>query len=54
MHKHILPILICLSVFFFISWGYEGHQAIARIAENHLTAQAKNAIKQLLGDKPKD
>ena len=46
---HALPCV--LIAFFLISWGYEGHQVIARIAENHLTPEAKTAIKQLLGDK---
>lgn len=33
-----------------ISWGGVGHKTVATIAENHLTQQAKNAIKTLLGD----
>lgn len=32
-----------------ISWGFKGHQAVATIAENHLTPQAKAAVKDLLG-----
>lgn len=32
-----------------LSWGYVGHQTVARIAENHLTPQAKSAVHALLG-----
>lgn len=32
-----------------VSWGYVGHQVVARIAENHLSPQAKAAIHNLLG-----
>ena len=31
------------------AWGVLGHRAVARIAENHLTANAKHRINLLLG-----
>jgi len=34
-----------------ISWGYEGHYAVANIAQNHLTPNAQAAVKNLLGRK---
>ena len=43
----LLASFICLC-FAFISWGRTGHEAIALIAENHLTPQAKAAITELL------
>jgi hypothetical protein len=43
----ILSGLIALSLFI-ISWGFKGHQAVATIAENHLTPKAKAAITELL------
>lgn len=41
----LLPLGILLA-----SWGAIGHQTIARVAENHLTPEAKQAVKDLLGD----
>jgi hypothetical protein len=32
-----------------LSWGATGHHAIGKIAENHLTTNAKNAVHELLG-----
>lgn len=37
------------SAFLFGSWGFFGHKTVATIAENHLTPEAKTAIKVLLG-----
>jgi len=42
----VLP-LICL---FLLSWGVTGHRTIGKIAENHLSAKAKAAVQELLGD----
>ena len=33
-----------------ISWGATGHRTIGRIAENHLTPEAKAAVRDLLGN----
>jgi len=33
-----------------ISWGGTGHKTVAKIADNHLTPNAKAAVKALLGD----
>jgi hypothetical protein len=44
-----LPLLTGLA-FALISWGSVGHKTIATIAENHLTPNAKGAIKALLGN----
>lgn len=40
----LLPLTVLL-----VSWGAIGHQTVARIAENHLTAEAKSAVADLLG-----
>jgi S1/P1 Nuclease len=32
-----------------ISWGVTGHRTVGKIAENHLTPQAKAAVQELLG-----
>lgn len=44
--------LLALFALALISWGYVGHQTVARIAENHLSPQAKAAVKSLLGSEP--
>ncbi len=41
--------LLALSVFL-ISWGVTGHRAIGKIAENHLSPQARVAVSALLGN----
>jgi hypothetical protein len=48
MKKPLLYTLTLLTAVFLISWGFKGHQAVATIAENHLTPQAKAAVKDLL------
>ena len=51
MNKKPVPfifLLLGISVFL-ISWGVTGHRTIGRIAENHLSEQAKAAIRDLLG-----
>ncbi len=49
MKNLIASIFLVIIYVFLVSWGYEGHQTIARIAENYLTPSAKSAVKQLLG-----
>jgi hypothetical protein len=44
---------ICVLLFtavVLISWGVTGHRCIGKIAENHLTPQAKTAVRELLGN----
>ena len=48
MKKVFLSSLGITLVLFLVSWGFKGHQAVATIAENHLTPQAKAAVKGLL------
>ena len=50
MKKLLLAILLPGVALSLISWGETGHKTIAQIAENHLTPQAKNAVKDLLGN----
>lgn len=50
MKKYLFPALITLCAIGLISWGYIGHQTIALIAERHLTPNAQQAVKSLLGD----
>jgi len=50
MKKYLLLALSVCFCFLFISWGYVGHKTIGTIAENHLTPNAKTAVKSLLGD----
>jgi S1/P1 Nuclease len=33
-----------------LSWGVTGHRTIGKIAEGHLTQQAKSAVRELIGD----
>src|SRR5882672_2204086 len=47
---------LTLSVFILLpapafGWGEDGHRAVARIAEQHLTDKAKAAVRDLLGDR---
>ena len=44
----LLLILIPVPAF---GWGEDGHRAIARIAELHLTDQARTAVRELIGDR---
>jgi hypothetical protein len=43
----ILPVLVVASIVL-ISWGATGHRTIGKIAENHLSPQAKAAVRELL------
>jgi hypothetical protein len=49
MKKSLLYIFTVTLCFFLISWGYDGHHAIAKIAENHLSPNAASAVKNILG-----
>jgi hypothetical protein len=48
--KSFLSLAIISLSLILISWGYTGHRTIGQIAENHLNARAKTAVKNLLGD----
>ncbi len=49
MRKYLLISFTALCTLILISWGPAGHKAIAKIAENHLSPAAKQAIKNILG-----
>jgi len=51
MKKNIAFALLTALCCILISWGYDGHYAVAKIAENHLTPNAQLAVKSLLGHK---
>ena len=44
-----ISVLICLALIL-VSWGKVGHYTIGRVAEKHLSAKAKLAVYQLIGD----
>lgn len=48
MKKGRLFVYISVLSLVLISWGYDGHYAVAKIAENHLTPKAQLAVKSLL------
>jgi len=48
--KSFFPIFAIGLTLILVSWGYTGHRTIGFITENHLTSNAKLAIKDLLGD----
>jgi hypothetical protein len=50
MKKIILAFALIGIAFLFGSWGFFGHKTVATIAENHLTPEAKTAIKTFLGN----
>ena len=41
--------VLCVSVLL-VSWGRTGHRVVARIAEDHLSPDAREAVRALLGD----
>jgi len=45
----LLAIAFLSTSILLLSWGATGHHAIGKIAENHLTTNAKNAVHELLG-----
>ncbi len=47
--KRLLTLLLILTAVLNISWGVVGHRTIAKIADNHLSKNAKKEIKLLLG-----
>ncbi|MBC7653259.1 MAG: S1/P1 nuclease [Oligoflexus sp.] len=47
--KYVFSVAAILFAFTLVSWGVVGHRTIAKIAENHLTLKAKNAVTVLLG-----
>lgn len=48
--RQLLFVLVLLGVsVVLISWGVTGHRTIGKIAENHLSANAKAAVQALLG-----
>ena len=50
MRKLLFPLLfLLLSPLHLWAWGVDGHRAIAKIAEHHLTRRAHREIQQLLG-----
>ena len=50
MKKNLIAPLIVIVALCCISWGYNGHRTIGLITENYLSASAKVAVKELLGD----
>lgn len=48
--KFVFSIVFLSLAFLLVSWGVTGHRSIAKIAENHLSAKARVAIKAILGD----
>ena len=50
MRKYYLFTFILFIAFTLLSWGVIGHRAIGKIAENHLSVEAKTAVKEILGD----
>ncbi|HTI91708.1 MAG TPA: S1/P1 nuclease [Puia sp.] len=47
--KTLLSIIFFSISILLISWGVTGHRTVGKIAENHLTANARNAVHELLG-----
>ncbi|UOG72929.1 S1/P1 nuclease [Hymenobacter tibetensis] len=50
MRKRFLPVvLLLLTPLHLWAWGVDGHRAIGKIAENHLSRRTKKEIQKLLG-----
>lgn len=49
IRKYLLLSFAGIILLALVSWGYVGHQVIARVAENHLSVQTKAAVHELLG-----
>lgn len=47
--KYVLLALVALAPLNSFAWGVEGHRAIGRIAEHHLSRKARKEVKNLLG-----
>ncbi|WCT10218.1 S1/P1 nuclease [Mucilaginibacter jinjuensis] len=50
MKKYFVLALMAVCSLSLVSWGVTGHRAVAQIAENHLTPNARLAVKKLLGN----
>jgi hypothetical protein len=50
MRKFFLSVTVLFAAAALMSWGVTGHRAVATIAEHHLSAAAKSAVRELLGD----
>jgi hypothetical protein len=51
-HLRRAAVAFALTLVFAINalgWGQEGHQVVAIIAERHLTAKARERVRQILG-----
>ncbi|MFY0255558.1 S1/P1 nuclease [Chitinophaga sp. 30R24] len=51
MKKPTLLGLMAILTLLLTSWGNVGHQTVGKIADDHLSKKARNAVQQLLGDK---
>ncbi|GAB3294520.1 S1/P1 nuclease [Hymenobacter tenuis] len=50
MRKRLLPLfLLLLSPLTLWAWGADGHRAVGKIAENHLSRKARKEVQRLLG-----
>ncbi|SHJ24683.1 S1/P1 Nuclease [Hymenobacter daecheongensis DSM 21074] len=50
MLKRFLPLaFLLLAPFGLRAWGVDGHRAVGKIAERHLTAKARREVQRLLG-----
>lgn len=49
MKKQFFLILSVIASLGLVSWGVKGHQAVAQIAENHLTPKTREAIQKIMG-----
>ena len=45
----LLLLLLLAPLHFCGAWGVEGHRAIGRLAEHHLSRHTRNAVRELLG-----
>ncbi len=50
MRKIVLSLFALALSAALLSWGVTGHRAIGKIAADHLTPQAKAAVRELIGD----
>jgi hypothetical protein len=51
-HKTLLIALLLLLPTYAYPWGKNGHRIVGRIAENHLTPEAAQAVEELLAPEP--
>lgn len=50
MRKSLLSLFALFLSAVLLSWGVTGHRAVGKIAADHLSAQAKDAVHALIGD----